>query len=511
MKVCRLFKLKTVVAQLLTLFAMLVFNKVSAQTDKLGEPQVLNIQTKFKNYGPLLEDAKINSKSISQFNKGQKCLVLSYHGNEIYKIQYKKWHGYVMSKYLVINTEMNNAVKAYKENKNNTVQNANNINKEQAKLEEAGRLQKTTEENAKAEEAARLQKLAEEQAKVEEIARLQKIVEEQAKAEEAARMQKLAEEQAKAEEAARMQKLAEEQAKLEEAARLQKIAEEHAKIEEATRLQKLAEEQAKLEEVTRLQKLAEEQAKLKEAARMQKLAEEQAKVEEVARLQKIAEEQAKLEEAARMQKLAEEQAKAEEAARLQKTAEENAKANAEKERLRYIEERQRLVELKYKNELKKRRVTDSLKRVQDSLDKVTFRKKCHYQMNETDPFYNVKIIRTEKYKINDNVTIELYKNGNKRDVFITYMGDLGCASYLTSNKSYAKIRLENNDVITIFHTWNIDCENFNLRGSLSQSAIVKLKNSPVQSIKLKGTKRSYLVNKIEYKEIFMDKLNCINE
>jgi hypothetical protein len=91
------------------------------------------------------------------------------------------------------------------------------------------------------------------------------------------------------------------------------------------------------------------------------------------------------------------------------------------------------------------------------------------------------------------------------------LGNLGCASYLTSNKSYAQIRLENNEVVMVFHTWNIDCDNFKLRGTLSQSSISKLKNSPVQSIKLKGTESSYLVNKIDYKEIFRDKLNCIDE
>ena len=365
------------------LFALLIFNQVLAQEDEYIKEQELNIQTKFKTYGPLLERAKSNSKSISQFNKGQKCTVLSYHDDDIYKVQFKKWKGFVFSEYLVVNTEMNNAVKAYKKKQNNSIKDTDIISEDQVAAAEA--------------------------------------------------------------------------------ARLKKIAEDQAAATEAERLKKIAEDQAAAAEVARLKKLTEEQAAAAEAARLKKLTDEPVQTE------------------------------------------------AEKERLRYIAERQRLVELKYKNELNKLKKADSLKRIQDSLARLAFRNKCHYQMNEIDPYYKVKIIRTEKYKINDSLTIELYKNGNKRDVFITYMGNLGCASYLTSNKSYAQIRLENNEVVTIYHTWNIDCDNFKLRGSLSQSSISKLKNSPVQSIKLKGTKSSYLVNNIDYTEIFKDKLSCIDE
>ena len=351
MKVFHFFKLKNVVTKLLILFTLFIFNQASAQEDEYIESQELNIQTKFKTYGPLLESAKRNSKSISQFNKGQKCTVLSYHDDDIYKVQFKKWKGFVISEYLVVNTEMNNAVKAYKKKQNNSIQDTDIISEDQAAAAEAARLKKIDEEQTAGAEAARLKKLTDEPVQTE----------------------------------------------------------------------------------------------------------------------------------------------------------------AEKERLRYIAERQRLVELKYKDELNKAKKADSLKRIQDSLDRLAYRNKCHYQMNEIDPYYKVKIIRTEKYNINDSITIELYRNGNKRDVFITYLGNLGCASYLTSNKSYAQIRLENNEVVTVYHTWNIDCDNFKLRGSLSQSSISKLKNSPVQSIKLKGTKSSYLVNKIDYKEIFRDKLNCIDE
>jgi hypothetical protein len=77
----------------------------------------------------------------------------------------------------------------------------------------------------------------------------------------------------------------------------------------------------------------------------------------------LAQEQAVAAEAARLKKLAEEQAAAAEAARLKKLTDEPVQTEAEKSRLRYIEERQRLVELKYKNELNKLKKADSLKRL----------------------------------------------------------------------------------------------------------------------------------------------------
>jgi hypothetical protein len=198
MKVFHFFNLKNVVTKLPILFALLIFNQVLAQEDEYIKEQELNIQTKFKTYGPLLERAKRNSKSISQFNKGQKCTVLSYHDDDIYKVQFKNWKGFVFSEYLVVNTEMNNAVKAYKKKQNNSIQDTDIISEEQAAAAEAARLKKLTYETVQTEtEKERLRYIAERQRLVElkyknELNKLKKadslkrLTEEQATAAEAA-------------------------------------------------------------------------------------------------------------------------------------------------------------------------------------------------------------------------------------------------------------------------------------------------------------------------------------
>ena len=138
-----------------------------------------------------------------------------------------------------------------------------------------------------------------------------------------------------------------------------------------------------------------------------------------------------------------------------------------------------------------------------------FRNTCHYQVNEYDEFYKEINIRTEPYKIAKNLTLELYQQGRSINIFFNLLESLGCASYLPTNRSYVKVKLENNETITFYHSWNIDCENFNFKGKLSISQIKKLKKSPIKSIKLKGTKHSSDIENIDYKEFFIDKLKCL--
>ena len=130
-------------------------------------------------------------------------------------------------------------------------------------------------------------------------------------------------------------------------------------------------------------------------------------------------------------------------------------------------------------------------------------------MNEYDEIDRIKIGRTDPYNINDKVTIELVKRGRSINVFFNLKEDLGCASYLPSNRSYAKVRLENNQTITLYHSWDMNCADYSFKGALSKSQMALLEKSPIKSILLRGTKGSREVTNIEYKEFFIDKLSCI--
>lgn len=145
----------------------------------------------------------------------------------------------------------------------------------------------------------------------------------------------------------------------------------------------------------------------------------------------------------------------------------------------------------------------------EMLERLKFRDSCHYQINEFDKFYNITTIRTEAYALSNNLTVELYKQGKKLNVFFNYDGDLGCASYLPNQRSSVKVTLENNQTISFYHSWDIECNAFLFKGRLSSSQIEQLKNAPIKSILIKGTEDSTEINFIDYKEFFIDKLKCI--
>lgn len=142
---------------------------------------------------------------------------------------------------------------------------------------------------------------------------------------------------------------------------------------------------------------------------------------------------------------------------------------------------------------------------------IEFRNTCHYAINEFDPFYNVKTIRTDAYTVADNLTVELYKQGRKTNIFLNAKENLGCVSYFSHNRSSIRVTLENNQVVSFYHSWDMECGEFLFKGNLSNSQISTLKYSPIKSIRLKGTKGSVEISNIEYREFFMDKLRCIEE
>jgi len=298
------------------------FHQAYSQNINVHPNQELNIQTKFSQYGSLFENSNRNSPMLSQFNKGQKCVVLRYLGLNKYKIKYKHWTGYVTSEYLVINDEMRLVKKQYEAyvayEKNESL--------------------------------------------------------------------------------------------------------ESSPIKMPNNDEKIPLKVPKMEEI---------------------------KIQ--ARIKLIAE---------------------------------------------LIEEDSRL--------------TDTLIKTVEKKIEPEPKMDCRYLLNETDVFEGTHIIRTENYKVSDDLQIELFKKGNKKYVFFNFSGDLGCASSYTHNRSFVKIYLENNDQLTIFHTWDMDCADFSLKGMLTSSTIAKLKESPIKSIYLQGTKANHLIENIMYQEFFMDTLKCID-
>ncbi|WNH13117.1 hypothetical protein [Thalassobellus suaedae] len=162
-----------------------------------------------------------------------------------------------------------------------------------------------------------------------------------------------------------------------------------------------------------------------------------------------------------------------------------------------------------KKHIEVQQVDANVNEEKSKLEENEFRLKCHYAIDEYDEFYKKIYIRTVPYLLNENLSVELYKYGQKVCVFFNLKQDLGCASYLPSNRSSVKVTLENNQIITFYHSWDMYCGDFSFKGRLSSSQINRLKTSPIKSISLKGTKHSIDILNIAYNEFFMDKLKCI--
>ena len=311
------------------IFLITYCHHVHSQNPVIDKPIEINISTKFGQYGSLYENISNYSPMIAEFNKGQKCVVLQYFGNNNYKIEYKNWIGFVTSEYLVINKKIKGVLKAYEENK----------------------------------------------------------------------------------------------------------------------------------------KLGSDKKELKDE------------------LRKPVEDNSKIEEGRQNQM--------------------EPKLEAEKEQKRIVDSLNLIIQ-KYEKEKAQRRITDSLNQL------AKLRTRCDYQINEIDDFNHTTIVRTEKYRVNNNLEIELYKKGNSKQAFFSSASELGCVSYFSNNRSSVKITLENNDIVTVYHSWNMDCGNFSLKGVLTNDAISKLEKSPIKSIRLQGTKQYLEIETIEYKEFFMDKLHCLD-
>ena len=150
-----------------------------------------------------------------------------------------------------------------------------------------------------------------------------------------------------------------------------------------------------------------------------------------------------------------------------------------------------------------------VKTTEDEQEKLNSRSTCHYLINEYDQYYKREVIITDKYFINQNLNIELLREGNTSRIHINLLKNLGCTNYVPSSRSSARITLENNEVIILYHSGSLDCNDFSLKAIISASKIDQLKNSPIKSLELRGTKKSVTISDIDYKEFFIDKLKCI--
>lgn len=144
-------------------------------------------------------------------------------------------------------------------------------------------------------------------------------------------------------------------------------------------------------------------------------------------------------------------------------------------------------------------------------------KKCHYYKNEIDEFNGTKKIITEIYGLDDyntgeyrQIGVGLQKVGNEKFIRFYSRKDLGCASSYKNDRSFVKVKLENNQIVSFYHFGDTDCGDFSIIARLTQSDILKLKKSPIKSIRLSGTKYYHDIKKVEWKTFFIDKLNCIN-
>jgi len=179
------------------------------------------------------------------------------------------------------------------------------------------------------------------------------------------------------------------------------------------------------------------------------------------------------------------------------------------EELKRKEEALRMQKLKQDSIAKALEIQQSKTTSNNSKNEQQDRFSCKYQLNEFDNYFKVRIIKTEAYTINEDLTIELYKKGQHKHVFFNLSEDLGCASYLPGNRSSVRVTLQNNQTITFYHTWNMDCGNFRFKGRLTNSQIKSLQSSPIKSIKLNGTKLTREITTIDYNMFFIDKLGCI--
>ncbi len=138
-----------------------------------------------------------------------------------------------------------------------------------------------------------------------------------------------------------------------------------------------------------------------------------------------------------------------------------------------------------------------------------FSTECEYTSNEVDEFNGDRVLFTKDLKVSDDLWVTFKRINNDKYIVFEAM-DLGCtAPFSYQNKSFVKVKLENDDILTFYHRGKIDCNHFNLMGKVSNSEIKRLKESPIKSIRLLGTDSFFDVDDLKRPSVFQDMLSCI--
>lgn len=168
---------------------------------------------------------------------------------------------------------------------------------------------------------------------------------------------------------------------------------------------------------------------------------------------------------------------------------------------------------KLKKDREKLKETALLKLKKEEENKQKERRICNYLKNEIDEFTSKEVKKTNWHNIKserDNIYIMLRSINNMKSIGFWLNRNLGCASSYDNNKSNIKIKLENNTIVTFYHYTNLDCSDFTLFGRLTKNDIIKLKSSPIKTIRFSGTDYYHDSKNIVDKNFFINQLDCIN-
>jgi hypothetical protein len=175
----------------------------------------------------------------------------------------------------------------------------------------------------------------------------------------------------------------------------------------------------------------------------------------------------------------------------------------------------------FKKNKKIRIKSDSIKTFQNNLvvkkkkikEKKITRSKCFYDENRFDSFDKIYKKRTTYSYLetkSNSFKIQLSKIGNSKYINFFAFLDIGCTSPFETNKSYVKVKLENNQIVTFYHRGKIDCGKFGLIGLITNSDILKLKKSPIKEFRFNGTDYYMDFIEIDWNTFFIDQLKCID-
>lgn len=169
----------------------------------------------------------------------------------------------------------------------------------------------------------------------------------------------------------------------------------------------------------------------------------------------------------------------------------------------------------FKEELDARRkIKAEQKRIEAEQKKIKeleiARKSCEYEINEKDPFDNTFKKFTSFYKVSGySLRMQLRRYDSEIYLVVKSIQELGCSSPYNTDRSYVKIQLLNNKILTFYHRGDLDCKRFRVFARITNNEINLLKKIPIKSVRLSGTEFYHDIEEIEYEDFFIDKLKCI--